>query len=199
MFAPFPLRARSVPPRSPAAQLSWPVRPGWAARHMRLLLSRPRHPRDVHAVGAGAASVHVVGARRRSGACSLPIAPAREFPLCCGGGLSPGVLCRVHATGGEGCVRSGRHRPQKRARSAPSRRLPLTVEPSWASSRGAASSAPLSHAYSSASPCCVAAMAAAVSMVMAAAVVAAVAIRRRLDSRIRVRPSPPRPASPSNP
>ena len=136
MFAPFPLRARSVPPRSPAAQLSWPVRPGWAARHMRLLLSRPRHPRDVHAVGAGAASVHVVGARRRSGACSLPIAPAREFPLCCGGGLSPGVLCRVHATGGEGCVRSGRHRPQKRARSAPSRRLPLTVEPSRAASRG---------------------------------------------------------------
>ena len=127
MFAPFPLRARSVPPRSPAAQLARPARPGWAARHMRLLLSRPRHPRDVHAVGAGAASVHVVGARRRSGACSLPIAPAREFPLCCGGGLSPGVLCRVHATGGEGCVRSGRHRPQKRARSAPSRRLPLTV------------------------------------------------------------------------
>ena len=49
-------------------------------------------------------------------------------------------------------MRSGRHRPQKRARSAPFRKLPLTVEPSRAASRGAASSAPQALVYSLPSP-----------------------------------------------
>ena len=44
-------------------------------------LSRPRLPRDVHAVGVGSASAHVVGARRLSGARSLPIAHTGEFSL----------------------------------------------------------------------------------------------------------------------
>ena len=87
-FLPISSRLRAVPPRSPAAQLAWPVRPGWAARRMRQSLSRPRQPRDVHAVGVGSASSHVVGARRRRGARSLPIAHTGEFSLRCGGVLT---------------------------------------------------------------------------------------------------------------
>ena len=55
---------------------------------MRQSLSRPRQPRDVHAVGVGSASSHVVGARRRRGARSLPIAHTGEFSLRCGGVLT---------------------------------------------------------------------------------------------------------------
>jgi hypothetical protein len=85
-----PFRLLTVPPRSPAAGLVQPAcrLPGWAARHMRLLLSRPRHPRDVRVIGVGVASILVVCAHRRSVACSLLVAYVCEFPLFGGRALT---------------------------------------------------------------------------------------------------------------
>ena len=88
LFSPF-ARALCLPARR---RLSWRGPRALAGRRgtCGFPLSRPRLPRDVHAVGVGSASAHVVGARRLSGARSLPIAHTGEFSLVGGQALTCG-------------------------------------------------------------------------------------------------------------
>ena len=119
-FPPEPPHPHTVPPRSPAAQPVRSTRPGWRARHMRAKcqLSPPRPPRRCM-------WTRPVCVRPRS---SRRVAPCHKHTAVRRVRAQPQCGVMWEQCGDIGGLRAVRSPPaSERARSVPSRRLPLTA------------------------------------------------------------------------